>query len=1812
MAHRPTRWTRRRFAAGFRCALAALALLAIPGAPAAAGAYTNTTLDGPFAAHDLFALLDGTGATANGVRRFEDGQQVSFVTFASQTPLSYAVQPTGSFRLFKTGSGAFDTGQTGSVALQGGMAVLQRFAAANADTQVPEGYAALRLSLARPSGMNDADFDGEYAYAALLFTPAELWRNVTGVVDANGAGSYTLTRSDASGTGPYSIDAEGQVSLGTAPRGAATIDTSGDILLQTVDLLAGRDPLFPSGAKGLALYIRRMAAATYTDFRGTYRVHRFTVRPGGNPRIDTGSITAGGAGVYFGTLGAAAYDGRIALAADGSFTLADDATRTGVLGLDGDLAIVWPPAGLVSGSSGQASLELWVRTAGGGPLPGDRDGDSLLDTEETTAGTSPTNPDSDGDGLLDNADDSPNRADNIIAATLNTATITLPVEDLTPPTVTLTLDTNDFPYFDWSVTSTAAWSRVTPGSGSGDATLPVTLDTRAFTVAGSPYTADLRVTAPAMRALSPIRLTVNVVRNLEPVTATPDTLAFTGVEGGLAPAAQPVALTLSGAPNTPWTTKTDALWIKATPSQATGSTTVSVTVDPTGLAARDTPYTGSLQIFTNLPDTPAATVSVSFQVLPRRDFGVGFGFGVGSEIQSSPAAAASPETGRYAVVWSERDTIYGAAIDDLGGPRFPRTALSLPAVGIATHPNVVVDRTRNNAWFIWEQQFGEDLNTGLNARTLNLTTNTLGNPFGLAAAGGAMTQPKAAYHVAGDQLLVAYVLRSETLAEVRLLRYSLATRSVLGETVVATTLNEATEPGLAVDPANDAVLVAWSEQRAATEESYAHVYTRLFRASTGAALGDIVRAPLSTRFQRQPGVYSVTNTDTFNLSWLETDTPSGTIGSLRSTSVHAITGLHSASSAEIAATAAPTGHTGLYAGNADQAIHIWSDPTTGDQGTYARVTPGSLFLGPATRLPYLGGPQYAPALAYHPVRNEFLAVWQDTGPLPAQIYAARLDGGTADNDSDGLPNIWELQYGLNPFSAEGDDGADGNPDDDGATNLQELAMGTDPKDPDSDGDSLFDGQEDPNFNGTVDPGESSPRSADTDGDGADDAAEWFLGADANDPLSRPGTGLFRVAYGAWTPGQPGTLTLWLYAAETGTYDLSLNPAEGSPWQPPGGWNLPAPALPLTLAAGTQSLPFTITPGAGLLPSQAVGDFRFQLGAAGIPSSTLTARLVADPRTTVLPEELGTTPEALARRFAPVIRAHRDEFFPPIPVEATLSAAGLQPQGAAALPRPPSPRELFQIPQAEAALDLPGEDLDALRTAFNALGPQPATMYYTFAAIGTFSEEPVPEGGAYALQYFLHHFADAWGHEHQGAHRHEGDWEMVQVTLDAALQPVAVTATRRWANALAGDALPGGETIPWAQLSRAAETHPVLFSGTGAHTPYFRPGATRIGAGLEEHDGLGIWYVPAEAASDQAIVAYPDTAPLELVPLGRVGENANPAWLRYAGRWGQRDFPALPEDAVPGLRDGPVGPLFMGDAPNATVAIGVVNFWSDPYAWYVRAPVAPAITMTLITGTLPAAFAGKTAVLLDAQGRRFTAPVDPADATFALEVPVQSYSLVVVETGPLGVETFLAAASFPTGIAVQNLFPAQPDTTALGTFTLFEGRLLGEAPYNSADADGDGTPDRQDTDQDGDGLLNPLDPDALGDGWADVYQTQDPNLNGIPRYYDANTDPPPAEAAPDFDDDGFPDAIDLDWDNDAFANDVEIAAGTNPRNFYDRPGQRAGDLDGNGELNSIDLQRLVNIALRRDPTTPLADLNSDGQVTAVDLQLLLDLVLERAK
>jgi hypothetical protein len=92
--------------------------------------------------------------------------------------------------------------------------------------------------------------------------------------------------------------------------------------------------------------------------------------------------------------------------------------------------------------------------------------------------------------------------------------------------------------------------------------------------------------------------------------------------------------------------------------------------------------------------------------------------------------------------------------------------------------------------------------------------------------------------------------------------------------------------------------------------------------------------------------------------------------------------------------------------------------------------------------------------------NRLEQVTYEDGTLLQYIYdevgnrTQKIVLGDTDSDGDGMPDNWEIQYGLDP-----DDPADADYDNDGdgLTNLAEYQLGTDPTEPDTDNDGIDDG-----------------------------------------------------------------------------------------------------------------------------------------------------------------------------------------------------------------------------------------------------------------------------------------------------------------------------------------------------------------------------------------------------------------------------------------------------------------------------------------------------------------------------------------------------------------------------------------------------------------------------------------------------------------------------------------------------------------------------------------------------------------------------------
>jgi len=137
-------------------------------------------------------------------------------------------------------------------------------------------------------------------------------------------------------------------------------------------------------------------------------------------------------------------------------------------------------------------------------------------------------------------------------------------------------------------------------------------------------------------------------------------------------------------------------------------------------------------------------------------------------------------------------------------------------------------------------------------------------------------------------------------------------------------------------------------------------------------------------------------------------------------------------------------------------------------------------------------------------------------------------------------------------------------------------------------------------------------------------------------------------------------------------------------------------------------------------------------------------------------------------------------------------------------------------------------------------------------------------------------------------RHEGDWELVQLRLRRRRPVQAVYSQHS-----------GAELCPYGWARRVGD-RPIVYLARGSHAGYFV-------TGMRDRS----WPDPNDEADGHGLRVRPRVV--------RIGEH-RPAWMRYAGRWGDSRA-----GWVPGEMDSPPGPARQPQGR-----------WSDPTAWALAA------------------------------------------------------------------------------------------------------------------------------------------------------------------------------------------------------------------------------------------------------------------------------------
>ena len=164
-------------------------------------------------------------------------------------------------------------------------------------------------------------------------------------------------------------------------------------------------------------------------------------------------------------------------------------------------------------------------------------------------------------------------------------------------------------------------------------------------------------------------------------------------------------------------------------------------------------------------------------------------------------------------------------------------------------------------------------------------------------------------------------------------------------------------------------------------------------------------------------------------------------------------------------------------------------------------------------------------------------------------------------------------------------------------------------------------------------------------------------------------------------------------------------------------------------------------------------------------------------------------------------------------------------------------------------------------------------------------ERTADGGAW-LQYWLFSRSQDQDRGVLRTGRHAGDWEMVQLRLDARGTPVQAVYAQH----------SGAERCGWGRVERRSG-RPVVYAAHGSHASYLRRGVRDR-----------TWPDPNDEADGRGRVVRPR--------LVRISESS-PRWMRWGSRWGG----ARARWWVPFEADSPRGPAFQPQGR-----------WSDPERW----------------------------------------------------------------------------------------------------------------------------------------------------------------------------------------------------------------------------------------------------------------------------------------
>jgi hypothetical protein len=256
---------------------------------------------------------------------------------------------------------------------------------------------------------------------------------------------------------------------------------------------------------------------------------------------------------------------------------------------------------------------------------------------------------------------------------------------------------------------------------------------------------------------------------------------------------------------------------------------------------------------------------------------------------------------------------------------------------------------------------------------------------------------------------------------------------------------------------------------------------------------------------------------------------------------------------------------------------------------------------------------------------------------------------------------------------------------------------------------------------------------------------------------------------------------------------------------------------------------------------------------------------------------------LATRYLPSLQFKAGELFFPVDVGYQLNNSVLKKRnGEIVTPVDSHPTIASISTMNESYFLANGSDLSTIAADY---GKKNQTLGYTIYCHVT------KDSTSTIVQYWFF-----YAYNNAPLNDHEGDWEMIELVLGAAQNPVWVAYSQHLQ----------GERASWGDVEKIDSTHPVVYVARGSHANYFRPYQGRLGLENDEVGADGLNLKPV------------DLNPILLGETGPGLHNSSQDWLTYGGRWG--NWANLADSEV-----GFAGPFGPGHTDNS-------DKWFNPVSW----------------------------------------------------------------------------------------------------------------------------------------------------------------------------------------------------------------------------------------------------------------------------------------